>query len=101
GDLVRLVGGLELTDVLYAGPALDLRDPLFGQCGRLRLFVDGVVVRGQPWNQARVLVVLLRRLLALAGNDQRRARLVDENAVDLVDDREVGAALHTLGEVDR
>ena len=33
-------------------------------------------------------------------DDQRRPRLVDEDVVDLVDDREVALALHALVEVD-
>ena len=46
-------------------------------------------------------LVHLRGLLALTGNDQRRARLVDQNGVDLVDDRERMAALHHRLLVDR
>ena len=46
--------------------------------------------------QAGELVVDLRRLFGRAGDDQRRARLVDQDVVDLVDDREVVAALHAV-----
>src|SRR5438874_6532719 len=101
-DLVRLVDVFELVDVLDTGPALDLRDPLLAQRRRLRLLIDGVVVRGrQPRDEAGVLVVLLGRFLALAGDDQWRARLVDEDAIDLVDDGEVQAPLDALRQVDR
>ena len=45
-------------------------------------------------------VVLVGRLLGRPGDDQRRARLVDEDRVDLVDDGEEVAALHHGGEVE-
>ena len=41
-------------------------------------------------------VVLVGRLLGRAGDDQRRARLVDQDRVHLVDDREVEVALHVV-----
>ena len=40
------------------------------------------------------------RLLRLAADDQRRARLVDEDVVDLVDDREAALALDPLVELE-
>ena len=43
--------------------------------------------------------VELGAVLARAGDDQRRARLVDQDRVDLVDDREVVIALQHLREV--
>ena len=43
--------------------------------------------------------VQVRRLLGLAGDDQRRPRLVDEDVVDLVDDRERALALHPAVEL--
>ena len=45
-------------------------------------------------------LVELGGLAALAGNDQRRPGLIDEDGVDLVDDREVQASLHQLLLVD-
>ena len=42
-------------------------------------------------------VVHFRAVLERAGNDQRRARLVDQDRIDFVDDRVVVAALHHLG----
>ena len=44
--------------------------------------------------------VEVRRLLGLAADDQRRPRLVDEDVVDLVDDREAALALDPLVELD-
>src|SRR5205809_7798347 len=49
----------------------------------------------------RVLVVLLGRLIRLARDDVGRARLVDEDGVDLVDDCVVEIALRALGKVAR
>ena len=42
------------------------------------------------------LVVAVGRLLGLAGDDQRRAGLVDQDVVDLVDDGVVEVALDAL-----
>ena len=46
--------------------------------------------------QAGERVVGVGGLLGAAGDDQRRPRLVDEDVVDLVDDREVVVALDAL-----
>ena len=54
----------------------------------------------EPLHDAREVVVDLRRDLGLAGDDQRRARLVDEDRVDLVHDREGVAALDGVLERD-
>ena len=43
-----------------------------------------------------IVVVLVGRLLRRPGDDQRRARLVDQDVVDLVDDGEVELALDVL-----
>ena len=48
----------------------------------------------QVLDDSREVVVGRRRGLRLAGDDQRRPRLVDQDRVDLVDDREGVAALH-------
>ena len=45
-------------------------------------------------------VVEVGRFLGRARDDERRARFVDEDAVDFVDDREVVPALHVLREVE-
>ena len=56
--------------------------------------------RLQPRDDAIDLVVQVGRLLGGPGDDQRRPRLVDEDAVDLVDDREVVPALHVVRELE-
>ena len=96
-DLVSLHGMLDVEDVGDAGPLLDLGDAVVGERHRLGLLVAGVVLVGdQILDQARVGVVLLGGLAALAADDQRGARLVDEDGVDLVDDGVVEPALDAL-----
>ncbi len=50
-------------------------------------------------HEARELVVEVLRFRRLAADDERRARLVDEDVVHLVHDREVAIALHALIEL--
>ena len=72
--------------------------PLGDADGALAL-VDLVVVspsRLQQRRHPRELRVPAGALLGRTGDDQRRAGLVDEDRVDLVDDREVVAALHQV-----
>ena len=60
----------------------------------MRLLVDGVVdVLAQPGDDAVDLGVQLRGLLGRTRDDERRARLVDQDRVHLVDDREAVLAL--------
>ena len=60
---------------------------------RLRVHLrDALERRSEP----RQLAVHVARLLGSAGDDQRRARLVDQDVVDLVHDAERVAALHDL-----
>ena len=80
--LVELVVVVDLGGVL--GLAQRFRASVFG---RLALHLLG---------EAGERVVGLRRLLGRAGDDQRRPCLVDQDVVDLVDDREVVAALDAV-----
>ena len=99
--------------------ALGLGHAGFGQRDGLVLFVDEVVAgllelfavlgldvalrdgaRRQLRDDAIDLVVEIGRFLGRTGNDQRRPRFVDEDAVDFVDDGVVVASLHVLREVE-
>ena len=75
------------------------------------LFIDGVIAGGvllarllaldhfaahQLGDDAVDLVVLVGGFFARAGNDERRARFVDQDGVHFVDDGEVMAALHAV-----
>ncbi len=90
------------VEVLDAERLLDLGDARLGRRGGLALLVDLVVLaEREALDDLRERVVDVGRLLGLAGDDQRRARLVDEDRVDLVHDRERVRALHRLLELDR
>ena len=93
-----------LVEVLDAERLLDAVDALLGRDdGALRLvdLVVAVALAGR-FTIAGELVVELGRVVGAARDDERRAGLVDEDRVDLVDDREVvrrqlvAAALHLL-----
>ncbi len=90
-----------------------------GQRDRLVLLVDDVIARQverfsffgldvafgfraglQAGDDAIDFVIQLGRGLGRTGDDERRARLVDEDAVDLVDDGEVVAALNVLRQLE-
>ena len=75
-----------------------------GRLERLALFGLRVALRDrarlQPRDDAIDLVVQVGRFLGRTGDDQRRARLVDEDAVHFVDDREVVPALHVVRELE-
>ena len=99
-DLVRLGRMLHLVDVGDACPLLDLVDALLGERCRLGLLVNRVVVFGdEPRDQTCVRVELVGGLARLAADDQRCARLVDEDRVHLVDDRVAQAPLHAAVEL--
>ena len=102
-DEVTVVGSVEVVD---AEEALGLGDPELGHRHRLVLLVELVVELGDELllhprvhplgrlprphlrGQAGELGVQIGGLLGRAGDDQRSTRLVDEDVVDLVDDRE-------------
>ena len=74
---------------------LDLGDALFGDGHGALLLVDLVVLAGdEARHDARELAVRVGGRLRRAADDERRARLVDEDRVDLVHDAEGVAALH-------
>jgi hypothetical protein len=86
---------LGVVEVLDAEQRLDAVDALVGQHRRVRLLVDGEVdVLLQARDELVDLVVEVGRLLGGLRDDERRARLVDEDGVDLVDQRVVERPLH-------
>ncbi len=97
---VELVGELEVALIVEVGDAqhlLDLGDTLLGDRRGVRFLIDReVLVLDQARDDLGELAVELGRVVALAADDERRARLVDEDRVDFVDDREVEVALHHL-----
>ena len=96
GDQRRVLG---LVQVVDAEAVLDDRDALLDDRDRALLLVHLVVlVALQSTNEPRELRVPLHRVLGGAGDDERGARLVHEDRVDLVDDRVVVTALHAVVE---
>ena len=84
-----------LVEVVDVERALDLGDAALGDGDGTLLLVDLVILAGdESRDDARELTVGVRRGLGRAADDERRARLVDEDRVDLVHDAEVVAALH-------
>ncbi len=97
-------GGVRgLVEVVDAQVVFDLRDAGLEHADGALLLVDLVVLVGhEPRRQTRELGEPAVRLArGGARDDERRAGLVDEDRVDLVDDREVVAALHHVGGLPR
>ena len=96
-ELVRELDVALLVKVCDAEHLLDFGDAGFRDRYRVGLLVDGVVlVLLQAREDLRELIVQLARFLRRAADDERRARLVDEDRVDFVDQREVELALHEV-----
>ena len=113
-DAVEQVDVLQFVHVLDAEKLLGLGDAFLRQDGRARLLVDQVVAGGrlvavlvlllgalgQVRDHAVARVVDLGVLFGGPRDDERGARLVDQDRVDLVDDREDVAALHHVLELE-
>ena len=94
---VRELDVLGCVEVRDADDLLDLRDSRVRRCDGLGLLIDGVVLALlQVADGLRHDAVVVRRLRAGTRDDERRARLVDEDGVHLVDDRIVQVTLHHL-----
>ncbi len=107
-DAVEDLHVLGVVEVAHAEELLDLLDALVGEARLVGLLVDQEVAGGallavalvdllaldEAGDDAVDAVVLVGRLLGRAGDDERRAGLVDEDRVDLVDDGVVVPALH-------
>ncbi len=105
---------LELVEVVDVEQLLDLGDALVGDRHRVRLLVDeevacrvlaavallDLLALHQLGDDLVDAVVAVGGFLGRAADDQRRARLVDEDGVDLVDDRVVVPALHHRRQVE-
>ncbi len=88
--ILQVGGQLEMLrriEVINPQGALDLLDPCLGE-GHDALFnLDGVIVLlAQVAHQGREALIVAGRLLRLAGDDQRRARLVYEDVIHLIHD---------------
>ena len=110
--LVGVVNQADVGGVVQAGGVggevtaglQGLFHPLGAQLGQQNLLLllvelEGVLVLDQVFDQAVEDLVEIRTVLGRARDDQRRARLVDQDGVDLVDDGEVVRTLHHLAPV--
>ena len=97
GDVLDVVERVALEHIGLGQEALDLLVAGLGQGDQAGLLVEIVVGLAEPRNEGIDLVVEVRAVVERARDDERRARLVDQDRVDLVDDGEVVAALHHLG----
>ena len=94
-DVARVV------EILYSEYLLGFGDAFFCERDGLELLIDSVVLfLAQLRDRAIDDVVGVGRFLGGARDDQRRARFVDENRVDLVDDREIVFALNVVVQVE-
>src|SRR5882757_7750226 len=99
-DMVHRVDVGRIGHIGQAEEALTLIEAFFGQRGLAMLFVDGVVdVTDQLGNDFVDLEIFVGGLFGWAGDNQRGARLVDQDGVDFIDDGEVMATLNAVREV--
>ena len=96
GDVLDVVERLALEHVVGGEQSFDLLVADLGQGDDAGLLVEVVVALLELGDEGIDLVVELRAVVERPGDDQRRARLVDQDRVDLIDDGEVVAALHHL-----
>jgi hypothetical protein len=115
--LVQMVDELRVARVVQALDAQRTLDRIDRRLPRRNSFVLLVVLEvrvriaaleqwivrnaGQTTRDTGEVVVDLRSRLRLAGDDQRRPRFIDQDRVDLVDDRVSVTALHDSVEADR
>ena len=100
-DMVVELGVVQVGDVFDVEGTLGLGDALLGKGDGLLLLGDGVVLLVfEAADELVGLLVQVGGLVPLTGDDQRRARLVDEDGVHLVHDGVDVAALHHVALVD-
>ncbi len=101
--LIDMVHDVDVRRIGHVGEgeeAFALGKPLFGERRGAVLLVKRIVdVLNQFRNNLVDLGVFVGGLFRRPGNDQRGARLVDEDGVDFVDDGELVSPLHALRQV--
>ncbi len=96
GDVLDVVERVALEHVGLGQQPFDLLVAGLGQGDDAGLLVEVVVALRELGNESVDLVVELGAVVERSRDDERRARLVDQDRVHLVDDGEVVAALHHL-----
>ena len=97
GHVLDVVERFTLQETGLAQRVFHLLRAFLGEGRGTLLLVDLVVGRLQRGDEGVDPVIELGTVLQRAGNDQRRARFVDQDGVDLVDDGVGMASLHHLG----
>ena len=97
-DIVDVVQAVGFKQAALAQHRLDLFLAGFGQRDGLLLFVLLVIIGIEGGDQLVDRDVEFGIVFGRAGDDQGRARLVDQDRIDLVDDRVVERSLHHLFE---
>src|SRR5450432_4585120 len=107
--------GIQAVDIGQAQQLGRLIETLFGERHGFVLFIDGVIAGGvlfagllafdhfaadQFGDDAVGLVILVGRLLAGAGNDERGAGFVDQDGIHFVDDAVIVRALRAILEAE-
>ena len=95
-DDLRVLEIVEIIALEQAGglqQALDLLGAVFGQRDRALLLVLLIILLDQLLHDRVDRDIQLRLVVGRTGNDQRRARFVDQDRIDFVDDRMVERAL--------
>ena len=100
-DMMVKLGVVQIGDVFHVEGTLRLGDALLGEGDGLFLFGNGVVLLIlEAADELIGLLIQVGGLVALAGDDQRRARLVDQDGVHLVHNGVDVAALHHVALMD-
>ncbi len=98
-DVLHVVERAALQHALRDEHAFDLLRAFLGEARRAHLLVELVVASAELRDERVDGDIELRAVLGRAGDDERRARLVDQDGVDLVDDGVVVPALHHVLDV--
>ena len=90
-----------IVEVLDAEQLLDAGDAFFGGRRRAQFLIDRVMLLElEPRDHPIDHVIGVGRFLGGAGDNQRRARLVDQDRIDFIDDGEVMFALDVILQVE-
>ena len=95
-DVVNVIERAGLHQARFEQQRLDALDARVRQRHGALLLVLLVILGLKIGDELVDLAIKLGRILGGAGNDERRARLVDQDRIDLVDNRVVERALHHL-----
>ncbi len=95
--MVEEIDVFRVVEVVYIDKPFYLCDAVFSEIGCLRLFIyDKILVFLELIDKPVDLVIFIRRFFGRTGNNKRRSGLINEDAVNLVNDGVVKLALDTF-----